>query len=168
MYMHLVKIWVTRETCICNRMLQIFPVAWCSDTMANQLFHVNRRIHDLIWSIISDGVRIIVSITSLYDTTGHVRVVFLPIATYRSLIVWQNKVMHDIILVNYLLKSERTRTVLSLYYLLINKNKRPTYLDGNLSTIVKEPKVSTYGKKRTSGFWRGMVTISVENYLSDF
>lgn len=81
-----------------------------------------------------------VSITSLYDTTGHVRVVFLPIhaiATYRSLIVWQNKVMHDIILVNYLLKSERTRIVLSLYYLLINKNKRPTYLDGNLSTIVK-------------------------------
>lgn len=109
-----------------------------------------------------------VSITSLYDTTGHVRVVFLPIATYRSLIVWQNKVMHDINLVNYLLKSERTRTVLSLYYLLINKNKRPTYLDGNLSTIVKEPKVSTYGKKRTSGCWRGMVTISVENYLSDF
>lgn len=112
-----------------------------------------------------------VSITSLYDTTGHVRVVFLPIhaiATYRSLIVWQNKVMYDIILVNYLLKSERTRTVLSLYYLLINKNKRPTYLDGNLSTIVKEPKVSTYGKKRASGFWRGMVTISVENYLSDF
>lgn len=112
-----------------------------------------------------------VSITSLYDTTGHVRVVFLPIhaiATYRSLIVWQNKVMHDIILVNYLLKSERTRTVLSLYYLLINKNKRPTYLDGNLRTIVKEPKVSTYGKKRASGFWRGMVTISVENYLSDF
>lgn len=97
-----------------------------------------------------------VSITSLYDTTGHVRVVFLPIATYRSLIVWHNKVMHDINLVNYLLKSERTRTVLSLYYLLINKNKRPTYLDGNLSTIVKEPKVSTYGKKRTSGFWRGM------------
>lgn len=109
-----------------------------------------------------------VSITSLYDTTGHVRVVFLPIATYRSLIVWHNKVMHDINLVNYLLKSERTRTVLSLYYLLINKNKSPTYLDGNLSTIVKEPKVSTYGKKRTSGFWRGMVTISVENYLSDF
>lgn len=109
-----------------------------------------------------------VSITSLYDTTGHVRVVFLPIATYRSLIVWHNKVMHDINLVNYLLKSERTRTVLSLYYLLINKNKRPTYLDGNLSTIVKEPTVSTYGKKRTSGFWRGMVTISVENYLSDF
>lgn len=60
--------------------------------------------------------------------------------------------MHDINLVNYLLKSERTRTILSLYYLLINKNKRPTYLDGNLSTIVKEPKVSTYGKKRTSGF----------------
>lgn len=109
-----------------------------------------------------------VSITSLYDTTGHVRVVFLPIATYRSLIVWHNKVMHDINLVNYLLKSERTRTVLFLYYLLINKNKRPTYLDGNLSTIVKEPKVSTYGKKRTPGFWRGMVTISVENYLSDF
>lgn len=109
-----------------------------------------------------------VSITSLYDTTSHVRVVFLPIATYRSLIVWHNKVMHDINLVNYLLKSERTRTVLSLYYLLINKNKRPTYLDGNLSTIVKEPKVSTYGKKRASGFWRGMVTISVENYLSDF
>lgn len=109
-----------------------------------------------------------VSITSLYDTTGHVRVVFLPIATYRSLIVWHNKVMHDINLVNYLLKSERTRTVLFLYYLLINKNKRPTYLDGNLSTIVKEPKVSTYGKKRTSGFWRDMVTISVENYLSDF
>lgn len=109
-----------------------------------------------------------VSITSLYDTTGHVRVVFLPIATYRSLIVWHNKVMHDINLVNNLLKSERTRTVLSLYNLLINKNKRPTYLDGNLSTIVKEPKVSTYGKKRTSGFWRGMVTISVENYLSDF
>lgn len=109
-----------------------------------------------------------VSITSLYDTTSHVRVVFLPIATYRSLIVWHNKVMHDINLVNYLLKSERTRTVLSLYYLLINKNKRPTYLGGNLSTIVKEPKVSTYGKKRTSGFWRGMVTISVENYLSDF
>lgn len=60
--------------------------------------------------------------------------------------------MHDINLVNYLLKSERTRTVLSLYYLLINKNKRPTYLEGNLGTIVKEPKVSTYGKKRTSGF----------------
>lgn len=71
-----------------------------------------------------------VSITSLYDTTGHVRVVFLPIATYRSLIVWHNKVMHDINLVNYLLKSERTCTVLSLYYLLINKNKlkSPTYI----------------------------------------
>lgn len=109
-----------------------------------------------------------VSIISLYNTTGHVRVVFLPIATYRSLIVWHNKVMHDINLVYYLLKSERTRIVLSLYYLLINKNKRPTYLDGNLSTIVKEPKVSTYDKKKNSGFWRGMVTISVENYLSDF